>query len=524
MKRPPFSRLFLIVASTLMAGLLLVTYVPIPYTVRDQFDNNSVLFRVDRRFLFQLGDCVYVNWQVLGPPSLEVDGSGAIGVHEKEVCSEDLYTPRLKVNLADGSSRFYEIPMTYLLLQPFVWLTVFGIVFFALAAVYAFIEEQAYPKDTPRPHIIYRVAKNIFITFVFIGLTLLLLELGVRAYMNRFATPKMKAQYVLSSDELLNQSGAQQTLRPVPLLTYLPEFQHLNNLGYRDEDDTEIPKPADTFRIAALGGSTTYGTGTASAAEAYPAQLEHILEEDYGYINVDVVNAGVPTWNTWNSVSNLAFRVLEVEPDLLLIFHGINDTFARSVSPECYHRESPYYGLPPNWGFFRQQGFNYGSSTLYRFLGVNTGQLPDPTGQALGIEVQLTRPICRNDELDVERLTGVENNPPHFFERNMRSMIGIARIHEINVMLSTWTYFELESYAELAVAQHNAITEALADQYNLPFYDLHQNLPRDPALWTDDLQHMNAAGNLVQAQLYAQYIHEAGLIPATNASAVSSSG
>ena len=42
----------------------------------------------------------------------------------------------------------------------------------------------------------------------------------------------------------------------------------------------------------------------------------------------EVINAGIPGWTTAESLINLHFRVLELSPDMVIICHAVNDTFA----------------------------------------------------------------------------------------------------------------------------------------------------------------------------------------------------
>jgi lysophospholipase L1-like esterase len=510
MRRLTLPWVLLIISAVLFVLLVIINLVPLPYTIREEFDGNSVYFSASDSFLFQPGDCFQLAWEVTGPPSLEVDGRGRSGVKQEERCVDGDYRPSLKLNLADGRDQFYAIELHYMVYQPLFWMAIFAIVLLAYSGFYLLFRQWAAKETVSKPHIVYRAFTGFITLLLLIFVSLLTIEYGLKFYLGNYGSNTMKDQFLLSPEDLIGQAEARLVLRPVPFITYLPQFYLLNNYGYRGKDIV-IPKPEGVYRIAALGGSTTYGTGTEDPSLAYPAQLERLLHEAYGYTNVEVINAGVPTWNTWSSLSNLAFRVLEVEPDMILIFHGINDTYPRAVEPECFHRVNPYWGLPPNWGHVDPKAFDYGVSTLWRFLGINQGWMPDPVGQASGIEVQLTFDICPGRAEDP--LAAVQQNSAHFFERNMRSMIGIAKIHNINVMFATWTYYQLRDFEVYATDEHNAITTKLAEEYDLPFYDLYAEFPVDRALWTDDFLHMNAEGNLIQAELFAEYLGNSHILP-----------
>lgn len=107
-----------------------------------------------------------------------------------------------------------------------------------------------------------------------------------------------------------------------------------NRLGFRGPEP-EIPKPAGTFRILCLGGSSTYGSGPTKDEWTYPAVLQELLRSR-GATAVETVNLGTKGWTSTESLINLCLRGWELEPDLVLVYHGTNDALA-AMWPE------------PNW-------------------------------------------------------------------------------------------------------------------------------------------------------------------------------
>lgn len=496
---------WLLLAALLALLLLLPIRIPLPGNVVLEAPERRVRFYVDDTLLFKPGDCVQVGWDVAGVQAVFADGEGTIGAYEKQVCLDGRYTPTLRILWPDDTSETFRIPLQYALLSPLWWLLAAVTTFALIAGLVGFIRRAIGPRLRPLEKPVNRL-RDLFVLLI---LTLLALEFGLRAFYEAYGTPTEKLRYLVAADDLQRRAELGNLVHPVPFINYLPELGQINRLGYRGEM-VAIPKPAGVFRVVALGGSTTYGTGT-SAEESYPAHLQRILRSEYGYSNVEVVNAGVPSWNTWHSLSNLAFRVLELEPDLIIVFHAINDVFPRVMPEQCYSGIRPYLGLPPNIGFYQPAALDFGPSTLYRFVAVNLGWLPDPAGQASGIEVQFQQSLCPQGRLN--DLATLEANPPRYFERNLRSMVGIAQAHDVAVMFASWTYYDLRDWEVRGVAQHNAITEALAQELGLPFYDLAADYPRDISLWAEDLQHMNGAGSRVQAGLFAEFMHTNGLLP-----------
>ncbi len=103
-----------------------------------------------------------------------------------------------------------------------------------------------------------------------------------------------------------------------------------NALGLRD-DDIVAPKPPGVFRILCVGGSTTE-EGPANA-RTYPNLLESMLNESFGEVEVDVVNCGISGINSDGHVGKLPLY-LSLEPDLLLLYMGVNDAMLVLLYPD----------------------------------------------------------------------------------------------------------------------------------------------------------------------------------------------
>ena len=95
-----------------------------------------------------------------------------------------------------------------------------------------------------------------------------------------------------------------------------------------------IPKPAGTLRVACLGDSFTFGLGIPEAA-TYTQQLEQRLQQAMPGRPVEVLNGGVPGYDTVLEWRLLQEVVQRYEPDIILIQFAINDA-----------EERPVYALP----------------------------------------------------------------------------------------------------------------------------------------------------------------------------------
>jgi len=97
----------------------------------------------------------------------------------------------------------------------------------------------------------------------------------------------------------------------------------INSLGFRDRE-FDVEK-GDSFRIVALGESTTMGLTLRKDERPWPKVLEElILDELHPQRPVEVINAGVAGYSLWESLIHLKKDVLPLKPDMIISYHGYN--------------------------------------------------------------------------------------------------------------------------------------------------------------------------------------------------------
>ncbi len=89
---------------------------------------------------------------------------------------------------------------------------------------------------------------------------------------------------------------------------------------------------SDGLRVVTLGDSYTFGWGV-NDEQTYPAQLAERLREGLGFQDVQVLNAGVPGFNTMQEASYLASRWDELRPDLVVLGFVMNDAEPPRIAP-----------------------------------------------------------------------------------------------------------------------------------------------------------------------------------------------
>jgi lysophospholipase L1-like esterase len=353
-----------------------------------------------------------------------------------------------------------------------------------------------------------------------IVISLVMLEVVMRLYFSLFGSQSDKVAYLYSVDEIL---AATNRYQGYPYINYglAPNHPEHNAYGYRGEA-FERPKAEGVFRIFALGGSTTFGASL-SPQEAYPAQLQLVLHEDYAYNNVEVVNAGVSAYASADSLANLAYHVLDDEPDMIIIYDNINDVRARLVAPDNYSGLNLQRGI---WSPHKL-GESLSPLVIIRYLQIQLGIVGNPNQieSLLPVAEDIVR--CRFElnemcsDLGVPAQEILDSNPPIYFERNLRNMAAIAEANGVDVVFATWAYYSGETpldnilsqaYVRNAANEHNNILRELATELDLPLIDFAVTVPVNPAYWQDGM-HMTAEGTREQARQFAAYLVENRLIP-----------
>lgn len=288
-----------------------------------------------------------------------------------------------------------------------------------------------------------------------------------------------------------------------------------NSLGFRGPE-IAIPKPAGRFRIVALGGSTTYTEFVENDADSFPARLESALRRRMASDRFEVVNAGCPGYNSWESLATLQYRALELEPDLVILYDGVNDVHARLVHPDAYAgdnsgRRRPW--TPP----LQVRICQY--SVLVRLLGACAGLWRLP-----GVDAYVQAPTSdpgSHGPSDAygDPLEALAKNPPIHTRRNLQSMIAITRAHGAVPILATWAHSPLvKDYSstphyERGIAEHNAVVREVAEETGALCFDFAERMPIALEYWRDG-RHVNRRGAEIQGELFAEFLLASGALRA----------
>ncbi len=176
------------------------------------------------------------------------------------------------------------------------------------------------------------------------AVTLLMCELGARAalaYLGPIAAPIQVSEDEGGANQRLADELYQfdpQTffsLRPDLVLdqTSNPRIfdVRINSLGMRGPD-VRRDKQDGCLRILCIGDSCTFGSGAATD-QTWPAWLGKRFANDRGDLTVEVLNAGVPGYTSFQGRAYLRANGFSLHPDYVVVALGFNDTSKSKPGP-----------------------------------------------------------------------------------------------------------------------------------------------------------------------------------------------
>ena len=172
--------------------------------------------------------------------------------------------------------------------------------------------------------------KIVYFAYLFITVSLILLAIegAGRLYIHfKYGIPgKTYGLWIYDAD-----LGA--THRPNGYNTHTS----LNNYGFRNREDVLDPKPANSLRIIAFGGSTTFGYNLADE-DTYTQRLQERIKAVKSFEKTQVLNAGRIMYSAGHNLILMKRLVPALKPDYVIIYDGINEyTNMQSLQSEGVH-------------------------------------------------------------------------------------------------------------------------------------------------------------------------------------------
>jgi lysophospholipase L1-like esterase len=314
--------------------------------------------------------------------------------------------------------------------------------------------------------------------------------------------------------------------------------QHVNRWGFKG-DEIELTKGERTFRVFVFGGSTVH-CGTVPYEQTHCRVLERRLQAAYPEYKIEVQNLGCEWHATEHDVIKLLFTAQDFSPDLVIMYHGINDV-VRSFVPDLFgvgeyrsdyrHYLGPVTNLVyPNRALMTAINLFGGHwCSDFRFDPV---RLEGPEGKGLHNSIILFFP--KSQPVEIENWAALPA-----FERNTRDFVAIARSKQMNTLLATQPSLyredltphdqELLSFpashqfhgqrASLrsmvrGMKTFNDKARQIAQETDVRLVDLEALMPKTTEYMYDDV-HYTKAGNELIGNAFADDIIKWELVPRT---------
>jgi len=105
-----------------------------------------------------------------------------------------------------------------------------------------------------------------------------------------------------------------------------------NNLGYAGKREVSQQRLPRSVRIYCVGGSTIEDHDSAQGPDAsWPGKLQDILARRFPDTTIECINAGTAGYTSAESLAEFLFRGLDLEPDILLVYHNVNDAWTSQM-------------------------------------------------------------------------------------------------------------------------------------------------------------------------------------------------
>lgn len=241
-----------------------------------------------------------------------------------------------------------------------------------------------------------------------------------------------------------------------------PRKFSINRWGFRSPDYNPI-KPKETLRIFCLGGSSTFDPYV-SDEETWSSLVGKKLNSETKR-KIECINAGRYGYATSEIIGLFYHRVLRHQPDMIIIYSTYND---------ATRKYSPYYGAddsPQLYGNTRLSFWNKHSALFaaadfhmrhlwnwkyYSKLMPNNSYSKEPPPEHVEFLQDEVKTILYNADL---------------YERNIRTIINIAKNNHIKVLLST-QISDTDKQTELVLSLYNSKLRKIAREEKVILLDL----------------------------------------------------
>lgn len=272
------------------------------------------------------------------------------------------------------------------------------------------------------------------------------------------------------------------------------------------EEHYSVAKKPGTFRIATLGCSCTATCVGGGDPETYPAQMEAIFR-DAGPGKIEVLNAGVGSYSSFQGIQRLKHVVLKYRPDLITVFFGWNDHWIATVPDSQVRLKSAFETSLINFleHFRTYQGLHYLIAKL------KSTQHPGRTAEDKTLQEKMRSVTVRV--------------PVQEYEKNLNALIDMAQANQARIVLITapsdlsgfepFSNFPFQKEALIPIHnRYNETVRKVARERGAALFDLDELVAREPAgsVLSKDGIHFSVPGCRFVAEKLVERLKELNLV------------
>ena len=240
----------------------------------------------------------------------------------------------------------------------------------------------------------------------------------------------------------------------------------------------------DDLRIMCLGGSTTENQ-TNSSKLRYSDVLNDTLNILFPNKIISVINAGIAAFSSAHSLVNFALRLIEFKPDIIIVMHNTNDRSALIFDRWVYPDYANKYLADSFLDYHHRNGF--GAWLLRHFKSFRILKWSSKTIKSM-LEYTPYSKLVRNAK-DGKR----------YFRRNMKSIITIAKAHNIVPIIMTQPHRDLSQ--NKLHQEYNTIISDIALKEKVQIVDLSINMSEKKEYFIDQIHYTEEGINNIANEI-----------------------
>ena len=284
----------------------------------------------------------------------------------------------------------------------------------------------------------------------------------------------------------------------------------INSLGFRGDEFTR-EKPPNTFRIVCIGASTTFSAEVSGNHTTWPHRLQEKLQAAYPAMKIEVINAAVAGYVAEDSLKNLRYRVLPLNPDLVIYYEAHNEIVrdtkdiairdglvgSRGAQSAFVTRLSNY-SLTFDLVYKNLAILSHRRDTAERKIDQLPPELPN---RFIGVLDQMRTEL---EQRDIQFLLST------FLVKYRRNQDRATQIVNADIAFYYMPWMSIDGLLNSVDLYNQAILD-YAKRANLPVVDDREAIPPDTEHYSDCV-HMLDKGSELMADRFAKYLRASGVV------------